>query len=66
MQALNAGDTLTDSFTAPTADGTAQPVTVTINGANDAAVISGDVTGAVTEAGGVDNATAACRPRPAT
>ncbi len=32
---------LTDSFTVTTADGTAQVVTVTINGANDAAVISG-------------------------
>ena len=34
--------TLTDSFTALTADGTAQVVTITITGANDAAVISGD------------------------
>ena len=32
-------------------------VTITINGANDAAVISGATTGAVVEAGGVDNAT---------
>ena len=36
------GATLTDSFTALTADGTAQLVTITINGANDAAVITGD------------------------
>ena len=42
VQALNAGDTLTDSFTATTADGTAQVVTVTITGTNDAAVITGD------------------------
>ncbi len=40
-----------------TVDGTAQLVTITINGANDAAVISGTTTGAVTEAGGVNNAT---------
>ena len=41
MQALNVGQTLTDTFTATTIDGTAQLVTITINGANDAAVISG-------------------------
>ena len=57
MQALNAGDTLTDTFTATTIDGTAQVVTITITGANDAAVITGPVTGAVLEAGGVANAT---------
>ena len=43
VQALNVGQTLTDTFTATTVDGTAQVVTITINGANDAAVISGDV-----------------------
>ena len=42
VQALNVGDTLTDSFTVTTVDGTAQLVTITINGANDAAVITGD------------------------
>ena len=57
MQALNAGDTLTDTFTASTVDGTAQLVTITINGANDAAVITGPVTGTVLEAGGVNNGT---------
>ena len=57
MQALNVGDTLTDTFTATTVDGTAQLVTITINGANDAAVISGATSGSVTEAGGVDNGT---------
>ena len=41
VQALNAGDTLTDTFTVTTVDGTAQVVTITINGTNDAAVISG-------------------------
>ena len=40
-----------------TADGTAQSVTVTIDGANDAAVITGDTTGSVVEAGGVANGT---------
>ena len=49
--------TLTDSFTVTTVDGTAQLVTVTINGANDAAVITGATSGAVVEAGGVANGT---------
>ena len=57
VQALNAGGTLTDTFTAITVDGTAQLVTITINGANDAAVITGPVTGTVVEAGGVANTT---------
>ncbi len=52
VQALNVGDTLTDTFTVTTVDGTPQLVTVTINGANDAAVISGDTTGSVIEDGG--------------
>jgi VCBS repeat-containing protein len=49
VQALNAGDTLTDTFTVTTVDGTSQQVTVTLHGANDAAVISGATTGSVTE-----------------
>ena len=57
VQALNAGQTLTDTFTATTVDGTAQVVTITINGTNDAAVITGDFTGTVLEAGGVANGT---------
>ena len=57
VQALNAGETLADSFTATTVDGTAQVVTITITGTNDAAVITGDATGAVVEAGGVANGT---------
>ena len=52
VQALNVGDTLTDTFTVTTIDGTAQVVTVTINGANDAAVISGATTGSVIEDSG--------------
>jgi VCBS repeat-containing protein len=52
VQALNVGDTLTDSFTVTTIDGTPQTVTVVINGTNDAAVISGTTTGSVTEDGG--------------
>ena len=57
VQALNVGDTLTDTFTATTVDGTSQVVTITINGANDAAVITGTATGSVIEAGGVTNGT---------
>ena len=57
VQALNVGQTLTDTFTAITVDGTPQVVTITINGANDAAVISGATSGSVTEAGGVANGT---------
>ena len=55
MQALNVGQTLTDTFTVTTIDGTQQLVTITINGANDAAVITGPVTGTVLEAGEVNN-----------
>ena len=51
VQALNVGDTLTDTFTVTTIDGTAQVVTITITGANDSAVISGTTTGSVIETG---------------
>ena len=36
MEALDAGDTLTDTFTVTTVDGTAMVVTITIHGSNDA------------------------------
>ncbi|MBK8458537.1 MAG: tandem-95 repeat protein [Phyllobacteriaceae bacterium] len=51
VQALNVGQSITDSFTVLSEDGTSKVVTVTINGANDAAVITGSAAGAVTEAG---------------
>ncbi len=51
VQALNADVSLIDSFMALTTDGTSQLVTITITGANDAAEITGDVSGAVTEDG---------------
>lgn len=57
VQALNAGGTLTDHITVQTVDGTAQVLTITITGSNDAALISGTITGAVIEAGGVANGT---------
>jgi VCBS repeat-containing protein len=49
VQALNVGQSLTDSFVVKTVDGTAQTVTVTIEGSNDAAVICGDTHGCVVE-----------------
>src|SRR6185436_6776142 len=57
VQALNAGGTLSDTFSVVAVAFTKQTVTVTINGANDAAVIAGTSTGSVTEAGGVNNGT---------
>ena len=56
VQALNVRDTLTDTFTVTTIGGTPEVVTVTIQGSNDPAVVSGDTHGYVVEAGGVHNA----------
>ena len=61
VQALNVGDELTDTFKVTSLDGTAQLVTVTINGTNDAAIICGTKEGSVIEAGGVANS-ASCKP----
>src|SRR5260370_513573 len=50
IQQLGAGQSIADSFTAVSFDGTAsQLVTVTINGTNDVPTIGGTATGAVTE-----------------
>jgi VCBS repeat-containing protein len=57
VQALKACDTLTDTFTVTTIGGTPEVVTITIQGSDDPAVISGDTHGCVVEAGGVHNAT---------
>src|SRR6185437_9394230 len=55
IQQLGAGDSLTDSFTAVSFDGTAsQLVSVTIHGTNDVPVIGGVATGSITEDVGVD------------
>jgi VCBS repeat-containing protein len=51
VDALNEGDTLTDTFVVRTEDGTEAQVTITIRGANDPAVIDGDDSGTVVEAG---------------
>ncbi|MFG6429183.1 VCBS domain-containing protein [Roseateles sp. LYH14W] len=47
--AFVAGTAYTDSFTVATADGTQQVITVTLTGSNDAAVITGTSTAALTE-----------------
>lgn len=51
VQALAPGATLSDSFTVTTADGTPQVVNVTINGANDAPKMLGDMAATVAEGG---------------
>ncbi len=53
IQQLGAGQSLTDSFTAVSSDGTAsQLITVTINGTNDVPVLGGVHIGAVSEDNG--------------
>ncbi|RAU19957.1 flagellin, partial [Paramagnetospirillum kuznetsovii] len=52
VQALGAGDSMTKSFTVTSADGTAtQTVSVTIDGANDSATISGNSSAHLAEDG---------------
>ena len=57
MQARNVGEILSDTFTVTTVDGTSKVVIIIISGTNDAAVITGETTGTVVEAGGVANGT---------
>ncbi|PBB96148.1 VCBS domain-containing protein, partial [Mesorhizobium sp. WSM3862] len=60
---LTAGQVVSDTFTVTSQDGTATgTVTVTITGTNDAAVITGDASGSVTEASGVANGAAGTSP----
>ena len=49
VQALDVGETLTDTHTFTASDGSTQVVTVTINGTDDAPVVSGTVTGNLNE-----------------
>ncbi|WP_217358914.1 VCBS domain-containing protein [Ruegeria sp. HKCCA5491] len=49
VQALKTGEQLTDTLTVSTVDGTTKQITVTINGTDDKAAISGTAVGAVTE-----------------
>ena len=52
VQALNVGNTLHDLLNVATADGTTHQINITITGSNDAAVIAGIDTGAVTKRAG--------------
>ena len=51
VQALAAGQTLSEKFTVVSKDGTTHQVTITIQGTNDAPTIAGVQTGSVTEDG---------------
>ena len=51
VQALGAGEKLTETFEVVTADGTKGTVTITVNGTNDAPTIGGVAAGAVKEDG---------------
>ncbi|MBB1624923.1 hypothetical protein A9974_06695 [Achromobacter sp. UMC71] len=51
VQALAAGESLKETFTVTTADGTTGTVTITINGTNDAPTITGQAAGDVAEDG---------------
>ena len=51
VQALGAGEKLTETFTVTTADGTTGTVTITVNGTNDKPTIGGVATGDVKEDG---------------
>jgi len=51
VQALAAGEQLTETFTVTSIDGTTSTVTVTIDGTNDKPTISGEASGGVTEDG---------------
>lgn len=49
IDGLGAGDTLTDTITVTSVDGTTHDIVITVNGVDDAPVIGGDTSGAVTE-----------------
>ncbi len=49
VQALDAGDVVVDTITVSADDGTTQDIAITITGTQDAAVVSGTSSGAVTE-----------------
>ena len=57
VQALKAGQSVTDTLTVTSVDGTAsETITVTINGTNDGATISGSKAGTVSEDGAAQTA----------
>ena len=49
VQFLDAGETIVETYTVEATDGTSHDITITINGAEDAPVLGGDITGEVTE-----------------
>ncbi len=49
VQALDAGETLTDTHTYTATDSSTRTVTITINGAGDSAIITGTTTGTLSE-----------------
>ena len=49
IQALDDGESLTDTITVTTSDGVEQEIVITINGVDDLSVVAGDATGDVTE-----------------
>ncbi|WP_298944290.1 VCBS domain-containing protein, partial [uncultured Psychromonas sp.] len=49
IQALDDGESLTDTITVTTSDGVEQAIVITINGVDDLSVVAGDATGSVTE-----------------
>ncbi|PCK02929.1 MAG: hypothetical protein COA42_21705, partial [Alteromonadaceae bacterium] len=49
VQDMDAGDVATDTITYTSTDGTAQQITVTINGSDDASVVAGNFTDSVAE-----------------
>ena len=51
IQSLDVGESLLDTLTVTTADGTTHDIVITINGAEDTPVIGGTTTGSVTEDG---------------
>ncbi|WP_454870057.1 VCBS domain-containing protein [Pseudomonas lini] len=58
FDALNVGDSLTDTFTVLSADGTSTAVTVTINGSNDSPTISSNGGGTTASVSVAENTTA--------
>ncbi|GAL06725.1 T1SS secreted agglutinin RTX [Photobacterium aphoticum] len=50
MQQLDEGDVVKDTITLTASDGTKQDIVIDISGTEDAPVVSGSFTGAVTEA----------------
>src|SRR5690606_34258962 len=58
VQDLDAGDVVQDTYTFTASDGSTQQVTVTITGTDDASVIAGTFSGAVSEGDLGDVATA--------